>query len=114
SSVGARLLEVRRQLGGDVARPVAIGHFFPLADRPVELAPPRGRDALVERIAVQRVLEPVARGHSPVGPLDGTERSDEEVTTRQLVAALLPLGRGPLEGRGHRGRRELHAGYAAR
>src|SRR5437867_5740724 len=33
---------------------------------------------------------------------------------RQLVAALLHLGGRPLEGRGHRRRRELHAGNASR
>jgi hypothetical protein len=35
------------------------------------------------------------------------------VTARQLVAALLHLRERPLEGRGHRGRREPHAGDAS-
>src|SRR5262249_56611686 len=113
-SVRARLLEMGGQLGGDVTRSVAITLFFALGDRPMELAPARGRDALVKSASVERVYEPVSRGHRSVGPLPGTERSDEELTTRQLVAALLHLGLGPLEGRGDRGRRELHAGDASR
>jgi hypothetical protein len=36
------LLEVRRQLGGDVTRPVAVTQFFPLADRLVELGAQMG------------------------------------------------------------------------
>src|SRR5207249_10250341 len=36
-------------------------------------------------VSVQRVHEPIARGHSPVRPLAGAERADEEVTMRQLA-----------------------------
>src|SRR5256885_5648261 len=82
--------------------------------RLVQLPPPCRRDALIERVPMQGMQEPVARRHRPVRPLARSEGADEELSPRLLVTPLLHLARRLLEGRRYRGRRELHAGDAAR
>ena len=109
----SRLLEVRGQLAGDLARAVAMTDLPPLPDRLVPGASLRGWDSPVERAAMQRMKEPVTRRHRPVGPLLGAEGADEELPAGQFVAAFLDRAARPLQGRGHRGHREFHAGHAA-
>ena len=106
--------EVRGQLRGDVAHAVAVARLLALADRLVKLAPPGGREALVERVAVQGVHEPVACRHRPVRPLTRAVRAEEQLALRQVVQPLLHVRQLPLDRGGHRGRRKLHAHHAAR
>ena len=105
---------MRGELRGDVARAIAVSRLLALADRLVELAPPPGRDPLVQRVPVQRVHERVAGRHRSVRPLARAERAQEELAPHELVAALLHVRHRLLHRRRHRDRRELHARHAAR
>ena len=76
SPVIARLLEVRGERAGDIPRPVAVADLLPLADRLVQVPPSRRRDALIERVLMQGMHEPVARRHRS-GPATRVLRANE-------------------------------------
>ncbi len=87
-----RLLEPHRELGRDVARPVAVRVHQPVGHATMQLGPAGSGDAAVELLAVQRVREGVAPRDRAVGPLAATERSQQLAAARERRAAVLDLG----------------------
>ena len=105
--------EVHRQLGGQLARPLAVTGLQSQPDADVQRRPPRRRDAFVEHLAVESVAERVARRDGAVGPLVHPVRLDELLPLGQRRAARLDLHGAQLDAGGHRGRDELRSGHAA-
>src|SRR4029450_4904779 len=65
----ATALEVHGQLGGDLARSVAVAPLETLPGLQVQARARADRDTRVEHLLVERVNERVALGHGAVGPL---------------------------------------------
>ena len=108
------LLEVRGQLGRDVARvgPRKALHRFAYAV--VQFEPARRRQPLVERVPVKRVDEAVAPRGRTVRPFGNTPRRQEAAALGQGLADRLHLHHLRVEGPGHQGRGELQPGDARR
>ena len=106
--VGA-LLEVHRQLRGDLADVIAVDGFAAVTDAAMDLRTPHCREEAVRHLEVQHVAEFVTRSHGAVGQLDQPSRREKLVPGDQRFAALFhPRGR-LVEPRADRDRRALHA-----
>src|SRR5215813_6224724 len=106
-------LEVHGQLGGDLARPIAMAPLETLPGVEVQARAGADRDARVEHLLVERVNERVAPGHGAVGPLRLAHRLKELPAPREGRATELGVARVEAGGGGERGR-ELDTDHAGR
>ena len=94
----AAALEVERELGGDLARLGAIAFLQPCPNAPVELDAPHRAQALIQHLAVERMLKAVAptagaiRPHRPPGIVEEVTLRRHRLTLRfdRLHGALDP------------------------
>ena len=108
----ARLFEVHRQFGGDLAGAVAVHGLAALTDPPVRVHAPRPQHALVEHLLVDGVHEGEPARGVPVGEQRCAAALDELLPPAQVIAAHLDVGRRLVQCRGHRGDGEVRAGDA--
>src|SRR5262245_41313967 len=106
-------LEVHGQLGGDLARPVAVASLETLPGLQVEARARADRNARVEDLLVERVNERVASSHGAVRPLRLAHDTKELPAPREGRTAELGVARVDAGGGGERGR-ELGTGHAGR
>ncbi len=112
SLVVAPPLEMHRELGGDLPRPLTVAGFDTQAHSSVKRRPaPRG-DALVEHLTVERMEEGIARRDRAIRPLLRSARPEELLAPRETRAARLDLHAAPLDAGRHRRRGEFGPGHA--
>src|SRR5262249_18428880 len=110
----ARLLEVDRESRRDLTGAVTPARLHALADSAVKFLASRGRDALVERVPIERVREFVSTRHRAVRPHARGQGAEEEPPLREPVTALPALYGVHRQRRGAPGRRELDPAHASR
>jgi hypothetical protein len=103
---------VHRQLGRDEASPVFVPHFLSLTDQLMPARPARHADPFVGDFLVQPVDESTAYGDRSIGPLRLTPHLHDLAAPGQSRTHVFDSKRGLFDRRGHRRRRELHAGDA--
>src|SRR4029453_17577697 len=103
--------EVVGELAGDLLRTLPLRRFETSSDPPVEQGSRAGREAVVEHLSVQLVLEPVFGGDGAVRPATQLAGHDELVPLCEGVAAPLRFLHAQA-GRREEGGRESGSGDA--
>src|SRR6266568_1248437 len=105
-------LEMHRELGGDLPRPLTVAGFDTQAHPSVNRRPaPRG-DALIEHLTVEGVEEGIARRDRAVRPVNRSAPPEELLAPRETRTARLDLHPAELDAGRHRGGGEFVPGHA--
>src|SRR5207245_433121 len=105
-------LEMHRELGGDLPRPLTVAGFDTQAHSSVKRrTAPRG-DALIEHLTVERVEESIARRDRAIRPLLRSAPPEELLAPREPRTARLDLHAAELDAGCHRRCGEFGPGHA--
>ena len=110
----AGALEVHGELGGDLARLGAIASLQPCPNAPVELDAPHGAQALIQHLAVERMLKAIAPPAGAIRPDRPPGIVEEVALRRQPVTHRLHVLDGALDPRRHRRHRKRLAHHTGR